>query len=674
MPRQASSLSRSRSPSTSGFNEGRQGPFQDALYGVSTTPRGKSPFFAGAHRGDDSEEANVEASNSPSRPSALKRLLAEACVEGDLYKLQTLLSSASGQGEGSDAVFRLSNQRLTRGGLTALHLCAGRGHDEMLRWLIESAGAGATVQDNEGETPLHKAAHKGHLGVCRFLTAKNVGLVNVPDSDGWRVRVWSDAILATDGLTRWLQALHNAAARGWLDIVRLLIDAGADVNARSKHGYTALMNAASKGQLPTLQFLLKRGAVPNMRNEWHETAYDLAAAVFEVHICSKLAQAEGSENPLITHSTYPVVLEENVRLAIPTVKKLSSLSTLATGQPPRWSAKALSRNDRRAPFTMPTVPGRAEVTDLPVSRGQVGLPIVRAESSLVLPSPDPPSQDSGSSSAQSTPHRPSGASRRSSASASLSTLLASTYSSSTLAASPPESSNNAPFVGDPAWYWISDWQVDLTDPSSSATDGWSYASSFDAPRESWTPEPPDELQQIIDGSLHQSLGGRKWIRRRRWVRVMRRRVDIPEWGWGPSPQSPRSPTSLLEHDASHDDYLARAHFLAGVQAYPSAADDVSIRSGKTFAAPDAPRASRRAGLRKAAARLERAVDELRIGMQADDDVETRARAQGDLEGYLHQLAAVQDELGLNEDERGKWWTCFPSNRLPSLIRSMCSVG
>ena len=47
-----------------------------------------------------------------------------------------------------------------------------------------------------------------------------------------------------------------------------------------------LVNAASKGHLPVVLYLLsKQAADPLVRNNWGETAYDIAAAVFEVWIC-----------------------------------------------------------------------------------------------------------------------------------------------------------------------------------------------------------------------------------------------------------------------------------------------------------------------------------------------------------------------------------------------------
>lgn len=47
-----------------------------------------------------------------------------------------------------------------------------------------------------------------------------------------------------------------------------------------------IVNAASKGHLPIVLYLLsKQFADPLIRNDWGETAYDIAAAVFEIWIC-----------------------------------------------------------------------------------------------------------------------------------------------------------------------------------------------------------------------------------------------------------------------------------------------------------------------------------------------------------------------------------------------------
>ena len=92
-------------------------------------------------------------------------------------------------------------------------------------------------------------------------------------------------------------------------------------------------------------------------------------------------------------------------------------------------------------------------------------------------------------------------------------------------------------------YFRSDWTVDVTHPALDA-EGWQYAQSFDDLDEKWTAEMPIQLERITSshalssgfsgfssrGALSSATLGRpqlQWVRRRRWVRIMRRRLDIP---------------------------------------------------------------------------------------------------------------------------------------------------
>ena len=56
------------------------------------------------------------------------------------------------------------------------------------------------------------------------------------------------------------QALFRAVAKGRIEIVRRILDAGTNVNARSRQGYTALMIAASHGHDDILRLLLDSDA------------------------------------------------------------------------------------------------------------------------------------------------------------------------------------------------------------------------------------------------------------------------------------------------------------------------------------------------------------------------------------------------------------------------------
>lgn len=193
MPRTASSLSRERSPSTSGIREGQEGSLGHPLqYGASVTPRDASPFahFSASeapsspdlsstpsattphHRLSQSRKTNTAAGSVGANgydPAVLKSLITDACITGDLYRLQALLNGGDGSDE-APSVFTLANRTLTSSGLTPLHLAAGRGHVEVssivlsvprmpahlsdsqvVEWLAEKAGAMMELEDAEGE-------------------------------------------------------------------------------------------------------------------------------------------------------------------------------------------------------------------------------------------------------------------------------------------------------------------------------------------------------------------------------------------------------------------------------------------------------------------------------------------------------------------------------------------
>ena len=107
-------------------------------------------------------------------------------------------------------------------------------------------------------SPIHHAAKQGHLEVVRIL-----------------LEAGADQNAATaNGIT----ALMFAARQGHLEVVRLLLETGADKNAAMAHGRTALMLAAKEGHLDVVRTLLKAGADMNAATADGRTASMLAAA------------------------------------------------------------------------------------------------------------------------------------------------------------------------------------------------------------------------------------------------------------------------------------------------------------------------------------------------------------------------------------------------------------
>ncbi|KAG1892597.1 hypothetical protein F4604DRAFT_1672578 [Suillus subluteus] len=544
-------------------------------------------------------------------PAQLEALSA-AASSGDLSLLKKLFQTAS-QG-GQVEAFSLSNDASSRTGFTVLHTAASRGYLDIVKWftvasVVEDCGAIPDLEDREGETALHKAALHGHLPIIAYLLPDRAD-VNARDADGWT-------------------ALHNACSKGYLDIVRWLCEHGgiSSVDVQSKGGWTPLMNAASKGHSPIVIYLLtKQEANPLVRNIWGETAYDAAAAVFEVWICEILQKSEAERwrgttvpyNPLAVHTTVPLILYENQCLDV-------RLKTLAvSGGKPKWSHSGLGKPGRRALFELKLPsPNDAGAKLVTAWRSGVQLPLTEDPWTL----PEPSSRDRPSSEDTERSH-----------------------------------------------FWLSDWTLDY--PGVDVEAAWQYAQDFSSPDETWTADPPPQLQRLLNGSglMTASLGTSSrshsrtsssssvtsvsaaaraptWVRRRRWVRVMRRRLDVP-------PLPFQEPDGVMYHLAldgslvpftqddqsdfgegegqelgtmtstrltSAQDYVSRARYLVGTQRD-------AVVGGETLSAVEA---------RRAIAKLERATTELRQGIlnviQGDDDTERKTQAEVLLNAYSREL-------------------------------------
>jgi ankyrin repeat protein len=114
--------------------------------------------------------------------------------------------------------------------------------------------------------PIHSAARMRNLqAVKRELDAGvNVDLLNgrAANGDGGNTALWFAA---------------QGPVPGGLEIARLLITAGAQINRKCEHGRTALHMAAAWGHLDVVQFLLENGADSTLRDDEGRTASALAA-------------------------------------------------------------------------------------------------------------------------------------------------------------------------------------------------------------------------------------------------------------------------------------------------------------------------------------------------------------------------------------------------------------
>lgn len=139
---------------------------------------------------------------------------------------------------------------------------------DIVRSLIKG-GAEVQARDGDGDSALHNAAIGGNLEVAKILIANGAD-VNQSNRHGTTPLMLAgeasmaellvaNGAMVSDKNTHSSLALLNAASAGHLDTLRFLISKGADIRSRGSQGTTALMEAASGGHAETMVFLLDRG-------------------------------------------------------------------------------------------------------------------------------------------------------------------------------------------------------------------------------------------------------------------------------------------------------------------------------------------------------------------------------------------------------------------------------
>jgi ankyrin repeat protein/uncharacterized glyoxalase superfamily protein PhnB len=221
----------------------------------------------------------------------------DACRNGDLSVVQQFLAVDS----------TLPRLRDTHGS-TALHAAAARGHRDVVRLLLQH-GADPNARDvGDNATPLHFAAGAGHIDVVRLLIDSGAdvhghGDLHESDVIGWTTALAGQddvrqdvlavllergaqhhifsAIAAGDPdvvrrvaednpdtldrrMSRFEQGqtpLHFAIGRQRYDMLDLLIELGADLEAPDSAGRTALETAMTRGDREAMRRLHDAGAI-----------------------------------------------------------------------------------------------------------------------------------------------------------------------------------------------------------------------------------------------------------------------------------------------------------------------------------------------------------------------------------------------------------------------------
>lgn len=133
--------------------------------------------------------------------------------------------------------------------MVAMQLSSNKVVDLLVNWPTTNL----SIKNPQGETPLMLAALSNKLPLAKLLILRGADV----NQAGWT-------------------PLHYAATKGHIEMMRLMIDNSAYLDAESPNGTTPLMMAAHYGTPMAVKLLLEEGADPRIKNKLGLSAWDFS--------------------------------------------------------------------------------------------------------------------------------------------------------------------------------------------------------------------------------------------------------------------------------------------------------------------------------------------------------------------------------------------------------------
>ena len=199
-----------------------------------------------------------------------------------------------------------------------INIAAKYGKLDVLRVLIEN-DAYINAKDEYEYTPLISAVSNSNIEIVRELLRHNPALYEKNDEDftALALAVYYKENLCVEELlknganteiqTQNFTPLGIAIIYDNEEARNLLLDYGADVNAKTKDGLSVLQIAAQENKLDSLQLLIKKGADINHRNVYGATALMLAAYRDNFEIVRALVK-QGADVNAVDNTDYNVLV------------------------------------------------------------------------------------------------------------------------------------------------------------------------------------------------------------------------------------------------------------------------------------------------------------------------------------------------------------------------------
>uniref|UniRef100_A0A8C4EYA4 Euchromatic histone-lysine N-methyltransferase 2 n=1 Tax=Dicentrarchus labrax TaxID=13489 RepID=A0A8C4EYA4_DICLA len=258
------------------------------------------------------------------------RQLYPAAKQGEVQRVLLMLM------EGIDPTYQPDSQNRR----SALHAAAQRGLLEVCYMLVQ-AGAQVDAQDKDLRTPLLEAIINNHIEVAHYLVQNGACVYHVEE----------------DGYT----GLHHAAKLGNLETVNMLLETGqVDVNAQDSGGWTPIIWAAEHKHVDVIKALLNRGADVTINDKELNVCLHWAAYAGNVDIAELVLNSGCSLTSVNMHGDTPLHIAaregylECVTLFLSRGADIDIMNregdtplTLARADTPVWVALQINRKLRR---------------------------------------------------------------------------------------------------------------------------------------------------------------------------------------------------------------------------------------------------------------------------------------------------------------------------------------
>ncbi|XP_070553325.1 LOW QUALITY PROTEIN: ankyrin-3-like, partial [Ptychodera flava] len=217
---------------------------------------------------------------------------------------------------------------------TPLHISVDRGHEGIVSYLCR-CGADTNLRDRFGFLPLVLAVAHNDEAIVQILTQHGSSVnAAIPERPHSMEENHAQSEHADQGFennfrrsqkarNQKLTALHLAAENGYSNIVKILVESGARIDAKDIIGRTPFHMAATKGKLEVVKYFVHKGIFLDMVTNKNNTCLHLAAKGSHLGVVKYLLKRGAGANALTMSLQTPLHLaacQENIDIVVYVLK------------------------------------------------------------------------------------------------------------------------------------------------------------------------------------------------------------------------------------------------------------------------------------------------------------------------------------------------------------------